>query len=136
MKQAWCARGDAAGVAAALAVVKDELACEVMFVFQLGMQSIIARYGNVAATPVVLTAGQFQSGVRFNIPDEAKLMGARHIVRNAYVRSCGARRRDRAFPAHRRKRRPYWRPKRRAAGGEPRQVALGHLGQYAQCAAT
>ena len=42
----------------------------------LGTQSIIARQVNIAATPVVLTAGQFQSGVRFNIiPDEAKLVG-------------------------------------------------------------
>ena len=42
----------------------------------LGTHSIIAREVNIAATPVVLTAGQFQSGVRFNIiPDEAKLVG-------------------------------------------------------------
>jgi amidohydrolase len=42
----------------------------------LGTQSIIARQINIAATPVVLTAGQFQSGVRFNIiPDQAKLVG-------------------------------------------------------------
>ena len=42
----------------------------------LGTQSIIARQVNIAATPVVLTAGQFQSGVRFNIiPDDAKLVG-------------------------------------------------------------
>ncbi len=42
----------------------------------LGTQSIIARQVNIAATPVVLTAGQFQSGVRFNIiPDEATLVG-------------------------------------------------------------
>ena len=42
----------------------------------LGTQSIIARQIDIAATPVVLTAGQFQSGVRFNIiPDEAKLVG-------------------------------------------------------------
>ncbi len=42
----------------------------------LGTQSIIARQINIAATPVVLTAGQFQSGVRFNIiPDDAKLVG-------------------------------------------------------------
>ncbi|KAF1715635.1 N-acyl-L-amino acid amidohydrolase [Pseudoxanthomonas yeongjuensis] len=42
----------------------------------LGTQSIIARQVNIAAAPVVLTAGQFQSGVRFNIiPDEAKLVG-------------------------------------------------------------
>jgi len=42
----------------------------------LGTQSIIARQVNIAATPVVLTAGQFQSGVRFNIiPDQAKLVG-------------------------------------------------------------
>jgi len=42
----------------------------------LGTQSIIARQVNIAATPVVLTAGQFQSGVRFNIiPDEARLVG-------------------------------------------------------------
>ena len=42
----------------------------------LGTQSIIARQVNIATSPVVLTAGQFQSGVRFNIiPDEAKLVG-------------------------------------------------------------
>lgn len=42
----------------------------------LGTQSIIARQVNIATNPVVLTAGQFQSGVRFNIiPDEAKLVG-------------------------------------------------------------
>ncbi len=42
----------------------------------LGTQSIIARQVNIAATPVVLTAGQFQSGVRFNIiPGEATLVG-------------------------------------------------------------
>ncbi len=42
----------------------------------LGTQSIIARQVNIASTPVVLTAGQFNSGVRFNIiPDEAKLVG-------------------------------------------------------------
>ena len=42
----------------------------------LGTQSIIARQVNIAATPVVLTAGQFQSGVRFNIiPDHATLVG-------------------------------------------------------------
>ncbi|AKC86289.1 amidohydrolase [Pseudoxanthomonas suwonensis] len=42
----------------------------------LGTQSLIARQVNIASTPVVLTAGQFNSGVRFNIiPDEAKLVG-------------------------------------------------------------
>ena len=42
----------------------------------LGTQSIIARQVNIAATPVVLTAGVFHSGVRFTIiPDEAKLVG-------------------------------------------------------------
>uniref|UniRef100_UPI003F4DEF01 amidohydrolase n=1 Tax=Lysobacter firmicutimachus TaxID=1792846 RepID=UPI003F4DEF01 len=42
----------------------------------LASQSLIARQINIAATPVVLTAGQFNSGVRFNIiPDEAKLVG-------------------------------------------------------------
>ncbi|ROU08754.1 amidohydrolase [Lysobacter enzymogenes] len=42
----------------------------------LASQSMIARQVNIAATPVVLTAGQFNSGVRFNIiPDEAKLVG-------------------------------------------------------------
>ena len=42
----------------------------------LASQSMIARQINIAATPVVLTAGQFNSGVRFNIiPDEAKLVG-------------------------------------------------------------
>ena len=42
----------------------------------LGTQSIIARQVNIAASPVVLTAGVFQSGVRFNIiPDEARLVG-------------------------------------------------------------
>ncbi|QSX74329.1 amidohydrolase [Lysobacter arenosi] len=42
----------------------------------LGTQSLIARQVNIAATPVVLTAGQFNAGVRFNIiPDEAKVVG-------------------------------------------------------------
>jgi hypothetical protein len=42
----------------------------------LASQSLIARQINIAATPVVLTAGQFNAGVRFNIiPDEAKLVG-------------------------------------------------------------
>ncbi|WP_037082442.1 amidohydrolase [Pseudoxanthomonas sp. J35] len=42
----------------------------------LGTQSMIARQVNIASTPVVLTAGQFNSGVRFNIiPDEAVLVG-------------------------------------------------------------
>jgi len=42
----------------------------------LGTQSMIARQVNIASTPVVLTAGQFNAGVRFNIiPDEAKLVG-------------------------------------------------------------
>ena len=42
----------------------------------LGTQSMIARQVNIATSPVVLTAGQFQAGVRFNIiPDEATLVG-------------------------------------------------------------
>ena len=42
----------------------------------LGTQSMIARQVNIAQTPVVLTAGQFNSGVRFNIiPDQAQLVG-------------------------------------------------------------
>jgi amidohydrolase len=42
----------------------------------LGAQSIVARQVNIANSPVVLTAGQFQSGVRFNIiPDDALLVG-------------------------------------------------------------
>ncbi|MFT4247763.1 MAG: amidohydrolase [Pseudomonas sp.] len=42
----------------------------------LGTQSLIARQVNIASTPVVLTAGQFNAGVRFNIiPDEARLVG-------------------------------------------------------------
>ena len=42
----------------------------------LASQSLIARQINIASTPVVLTAGQFNAGVRFNIiPDEAKLVG-------------------------------------------------------------
>ncbi len=42
----------------------------------LGTQSMIARQINIASSPVVLTAGQFQAGVRFNIiPDEARLVG-------------------------------------------------------------
>jgi amidohydrolase len=42
----------------------------------LGTQSMIARQINIAQTPVVLTAGQFNSGVRFNIiPDQASLVG-------------------------------------------------------------
>ena len=42
----------------------------------LGTQSMIARQVNIATNPVVLTAGQFNAGVRFNIiPDEARLIG-------------------------------------------------------------
>ncbi|PZN31927.1 MAG: amidohydrolase [Proteobacteria bacterium] len=42
----------------------------------LGAQSIIARQIDITATPVVLTAGQLQSGTRFNIiPDEATMVG-------------------------------------------------------------
>ncbi|MGE8288253.1 MAG: amidohydrolase [Stenotrophomonas sp.] len=42
----------------------------------LGTQSMIARQVNIAQTPVVLTAGQFNSGVRFNIiPEQATLVG-------------------------------------------------------------
>ena len=42
----------------------------------LGTQSMIARQVNIAATPVVLTAGQFNAGVRFNIiPEQAVLVG-------------------------------------------------------------
>ncbi|WP_058836020.1 amidohydrolase [Luteimonas abyssi] len=42
----------------------------------LATQSMIARQINIVNTPVVLTAGQFQSGVRFNIiPDDARLVG-------------------------------------------------------------
>ena len=42
----------------------------------LGTQSIIARQVDITATPVVLTAGQVQSGTRFNIiPDEATMVG-------------------------------------------------------------
>ena len=42
----------------------------------LGTQSVIARQVNIASSPAVLTAGQFNAGVRFNIiPDEAKLVG-------------------------------------------------------------
>jgi amidohydrolase len=42
----------------------------------LGTQSMIARQVNIAATPAVLTAGQFNAGVRFNIiPDEARMVG-------------------------------------------------------------
>jgi len=42
----------------------------------LGTQSMIARQVNIASTPVVLTAGQFNAGVRFNIiPDQAQLVG-------------------------------------------------------------
>ena len=42
----------------------------------LGAQSIIARQVDITATPVVLTAGQLQSGTRFNIiPDEATMVG-------------------------------------------------------------
>ena len=42
----------------------------------LGAQSIIARQVDITRSPVVLTAGQFQAGVRFNIiPDEAILVG-------------------------------------------------------------
>ena len=42
----------------------------------LATQSLVARQVNIADTPVVLTAGQFNAGVRFNIiPDEARLVG-------------------------------------------------------------
>ncbi len=42
----------------------------------LGTQSLIARQVNIAATPAVLTAGQFNAGVRFNIiPEEARMVG-------------------------------------------------------------
>jgi amidohydrolase len=42
----------------------------------LGTQSILARQVNTTTSPVVLTTGQFQSGVRFNIiPDDALLVG-------------------------------------------------------------
>ena len=42
----------------------------------LGAQAIIARQVDITATPVVLTAGQLQSGTRFNIiPDEATMVG-------------------------------------------------------------
>jgi len=42
----------------------------------LGSQSIIARQVDITATPVVLTAGQLQSGLRFNIiPDQALMVG-------------------------------------------------------------
>ena len=42
----------------------------------LGTQSIIARQIDITAHPVVLTAGQIQSGTRFNIiPDEATMVG-------------------------------------------------------------
>ncbi|WP_394002995.1 amidohydrolase [Luteimonas sp. WGS1318] len=42
----------------------------------LATQSMLARQVNIVDSPVVLTAGQFQSGVRFNIiPDDARLVG-------------------------------------------------------------
>jgi amidohydrolase len=42
----------------------------------LGAQAIIARQIDITAHPVVLTAGQLQSGTRFNIiPDEATMVG-------------------------------------------------------------
>jgi len=42
----------------------------------LATQSMLARQINTVNAPVVLTAGQFQSGVRFNIiPDDARLVG-------------------------------------------------------------
>lgn len=42
----------------------------------IGTQAIIARQVNITTAPVVLTAGQFQAGVRFNIiPEEANLVG-------------------------------------------------------------
>ncbi len=42
----------------------------------LGAQSIIARQIDITAHPVVLTAGQIQSGTRFNIiPDHAEMVG-------------------------------------------------------------
>ena len=42
----------------------------------LGTQSIIARQVDITAHPVVLTAGQIQSGTRFNIiPDSATMVG-------------------------------------------------------------
>jgi amidohydrolase len=42
----------------------------------LGAQSIIARQVDISAHPVVLTAGQINSGLRFNIiPDSATMVG-------------------------------------------------------------
>ncbi|MDH5832375.1 amidohydrolase [Luteimonas kalidii] len=42
----------------------------------LGAQSIVARQVDITAHPVVLTAGQIQSGTRFNIiPDTATMVG-------------------------------------------------------------
>ena len=42
----------------------------------LGSQAIIARQVDITAHPVVLTAGQIQSGTRFNIiPDQATMVG-------------------------------------------------------------
>ncbi len=43
---------------------------------QLAMQGIVARQVDVVRSPVVLTTGQMQAGVRFNIiPDEAMMTG-------------------------------------------------------------
>jgi Metal-dependent amidase/aminoacylase/carboxypeptidase len=62
----------------------------------LGTQSMIARQVNIAQTPVVLTAGQFNSGVRFNIIPTRRSWSARCAPS---TRPCAGR--DRALRAHR-----------------------------------
>ena len=43
---------------------------------QLAMQAIVARQTDIVRSPVVLSTGQVQAGVRFNIiPDEARMSG-------------------------------------------------------------
>lgn len=43
---------------------------------QLAMQAIVARQVDIVRSPVVLSTGQLQAGVRFNIiPDEARMSG-------------------------------------------------------------
>ncbi len=85
----------------------------------LGTQSLIARQVNIAATPAVLTAGQFNAGVRFNIiPDEARLVGTlRTFDREA------ARGHHRALSAHGGGLRPR---QRRDGNARRRRQRAGH----------
>lgn len=66
----------------------------------LASQSMIARQVNIVNTPVVLTAGQFNAGVRFNIiPDQAQLVGTLRTY-DPQVREDVIARLDRIAQAH------------------------------------